>query len=346
VIVDADFTILRLGVAFDGGVGHCRLTIRFRLTTRRIAMNYVRTAILLAALTALLMGLGYLLGGRGGALIAFFVAAATNFFAYWNSDRLALSVHGAQEVDEHTEPELVHIVAELADHAGLPTPRVYLMDNPQPNAFATGRNPRHAAVAATTGLLEMLSPEEGAGVMAHELAHIKNRDTLIMTITATIAGAISMLAQVGMLFHHRDNHDGPGPIARLLTTLLAPLAAALVQMAVGRTREYAADNLGAHISGNPEWLASALAKIDAGAHDIENVSAEQNPATAHLFIVNPLSGRGLDNLFSTHPSTQNRIAALERLAQEMVSTRPRRPGRTLACGSPLGLPARKHLARL
>jgi heat shock protein HtpX len=280
-------------------------------------MNYVRTAVLLAALTALLMGIGYLLGGRGGALIAFFVAAATNFFAYWNGDRLVLSMHGAQEVDEHTDPELVHIVADLADRAGLPMPRVYLMDNPQPNAFATGRNPQHAAVAATTGLLELLSPEEGAGVMAHELAHIKNRDTLIMTITATIAGAISMLAQFGMVFRRRDNHSGPGPIATLLMTLLAPLAAMLVQMAISRTREYAADNLGARICGDPQSLASALAKIDAGAHEIENASAEQNPATAHLFIINPLSGRGLDNLFSTHPSTENRIAALDQLAQEM-----------------------------
>jgi heat shock protein HtpX len=248
---------------------------------------------------------------------ACFVAAATNFFAYWNSDRLVLSMHGAQEVHEHTEPELVHIVVELADHAGLPMPRVYLMDNPQPNAFATGRNPEHAAVAATTGLLEMLSPEEGAGVMAHELAHIKNRDTLTMTITATIAGAVTMLAQFGMFFRHSDNQDGPGVIARLLTTLWAPLAAMLVRMAISRTREYAADNLGARICGSPESLASALAKIDAGAHEIENVSAEQNPATAHLFIINPLSGRGLDNLFSTHPSTENRIAALERLAEQM-----------------------------
>jgi len=280
-------------------------------------MNYVRTAILLAALTALLMGLGYLLGGETGALIAFFVAAATNFFAYWNGDRLVLSLHGAHEVDEHTAPELVHIVAQLADRAGLPMPRVYLMDNPQPNAFATGRNPQHAAVASTTGLLDMLSPDEGAGVVAHELAHIKNRDTLIMTITATIAGAISMLAQFGMFFRHRDNHDGPGPIARVLITLLAPLSAMVVQMAISRTREYAADNLGGRICGSPESLASALAKIDAGAHEIENVSAEQNPATAPLFIINPLSGRGLDNLFSTHPSTENRIAALDQLAQEM-----------------------------
>ena len=269
-------------------------------------MNYVRTAILLAALTALLTGLGYLIGGRAGALIAFFVAGATNFFAYWNSDRLVLSMYDAQEVDEETEPEIVHMVAELADRAGLPMPRVYLMDNPQ-----------HAAVAATSGLLEMLSPEEGAGVMAHELAHIKNRDTLIMTMAATIAGAITMLAQLGMLFRHGNNHDGAGPIARLAMTLLAPLAAMVVQMAISRTREYAADDLGARICGSPESLASALAKIDAGAHEIENVEAEQNPATAPLFIINPLSGQGLDNLFSTHPSTANRIAALERLAQEM-----------------------------
>lgn len=284
-------------------------------------MNYLRTAILLAALTALLMGVGYLLGGRGGAAIAFFVAAATNFFAYWKGDQLVLSTYGAQEVDEHTAPEFVHIVAEQANHAGLPMPRVYLMDNPQPNAFATGRNPRHAAVAATTGLLEILSPEEGAGVMAHELAHIRNRDTLIMTITATIAGAVSMLAQFGMLFRHRENHDGPGPVAALLITLSAPLAATLVHMAISRTREYAADNLGARICGNPEWLASALAKIDAGAHEIENASAEQNPATAHLFIINPLSGQGMDNLFSTHPSIENRIAALEQLAQQIGDTR-------------------------
>src|SRR5215475_2023918 len=280
-------------------------------------MGYLRTAILLAGLTALFMGVGYLLGGSGGALIAFLIAAATNFFAYWNADRLVLSMHGAQEADERTAPEFVHIVAELANRAGLPKPRVYLMDNPQPNAFATGRNPHHAAVAATTGLLDLLSHEEGTGVMAHELAHIKNRDTLIMTIAATIAGAISMLPRFGMFFRHRENHSGPGPIATLLMTLLAPFAAMLVQMAISRTREYAADNLGARICGNPQSLASALAKIDEGAHEIENVSAEQNPGTAHLFIINPLSGRGLDNLFSTHPSTENRIAALNQLTQKM-----------------------------
>jgi heat shock protein HtpX len=287
----------------------------------RIAMNYARTAILLAALTALLMGIGYLLGGRGGAVIAFFVAAATNFFAYWKGDQLVLSTQGAYEVDEHTNPDLVHIVADLADRAGLPMPRVFVMDNPQPNAFATGRNPRHAAVAVTTGLLDLLSTEEGMGVIAHELAHIKNRDTLIMTITATIAGAVSMLAQFGMLFRHRDDHHGPGPVAMLLVTLSAPLAATVVQMAISRTREYAADRLGAEICGNPQWLASALEQIESGAHQVENVSAEQNPATAHMFIINPLSGARMDNLFSTHPSTENRIAALERLAQQMGDDR-------------------------
>lgn len=296
-------------------------------------MNAMRTAILLAALTALLMGLGYLLGGRGGALIAFLVAVATNAFAYWRGDRLVLSTQGAHEVDEHTAPELVHLVADLAHRAALPMPRVYVMDNPQPNAFATGRNPQHAAVAATTGLLDLLTPEEGAGVMAHELAHIKNRDTLIMTVTATIAGAITMLAQFGALFRHRDSHEGPGPIATVLMTLLAPAAAMVVQMAISRTREYAADNLGARICGNPEWLASALERIESGAHEIENEPAERNPAVAHMFIINPLSGRGMDNLFSTHPSTENRIAALEELAQEMGPVA-RREGREEPSYSP------------
>ena len=284
-------------------------------------MSDLRTAILLAGLTALFMAVGYLLGGWGGAVVAFFVAAAMNFVTYWNADRLVLSMHGAREVDERTAPEFVHIVAQLASRAGLPRPRVYLMDNPQPNAFATGRNPDHAAVAATTGLLNMLSREEVAAVVSHELAHVKNRDTLLMTVTATIAGAISMLAQFGMLFGggHRDRNGngGMGVIGTLVMIVLAPLAAMLVQMAISRTREYAADNMGARISGNPESLASALAKIDVAAREIENVPAEQNPATAHLFIVNPLSGERMDNLFSTHPSTENRIAALEQLAAQM-----------------------------
>jgi heat shock protein HtpX len=286
-----------------------------------MAMSYLRTAILLAGLTALFMGIGYLLGGSGGALIAFFIAAAMNFFTYWNADQLVLSMYGAKEVDERAAPEFVHIVAELANRASLPMPRLYLMDNPQPNAFATGRNPHHAAVAATTGLLNMLSREEVAGVISHELAHIKNRDTLLMTVTATIAGAISMLVQFGTFFGggHRDRNGngGMGVIGTLLMVVLAPLAAMLVQMAISRTREYAADNMGARISGDPESLASALGKIDVAAHEIENVPAEQNPATAHLFIINPLSGERMDNLFSTHPSTENRIAALEQLASQM-----------------------------
>src|SRR5215211_2092344 len=282
------------------------------------AMNYLRTAILLAGLTALFMAIGYLIGGQGGMMIALLIAAAMNLFSYWNSDKLVLSTHGAHEVDERAAPELYAIVRELAAKAGLPMPRVYLMDNPQPNAFATGRNPRHAAVAATTGLLDMLSRDEVAGVIAHELAHIRNHDTLTITITATIAGAISMLAQFGMFFGggHRDNNSS-GIIGTLAMVILAPIAAMLVQMAISRSREYAADNLGARISGRPGGLASALVKISGAAEQIENPTAERNPATAHLFIVNPLTGHGMDNLFSTHPSTENRIAALQQLALEM-----------------------------
>jgi heat shock protein HtpX len=281
-------------------------------------MNYLRTAILLAGLTALFMGVGYLIGGASGAIIALAVAAATNMFAYWNSDRMVLSMYGAHEVDQHTAPELVSLVAALAGRAGLPMPRVFLMDNPQPNAFATGRNPQNAAVAVTTGLVQSLSREELGGVIAHELAHVKNHDTLLMTITATIAGAISMVAQFGMFFGgHRDNNNGPGIVGSIAMVILAPLGAALVQMAISRTREYAADNLGARIVGQPMWLASALVKIDNAAHEIPNMEAERNPATAHMFIINPLSGHGIDSLFSTHPSTENRIAELQRLAAEL-----------------------------
>ena len=283
-------------------------------------MNYVRTAILLAGLTALFMGVGFLIGGQAGAVIALLVAGAMNLFAYWNADRAVLSMHGAHEVDERTAPELVRLVRELAQRAGLPMPRVYLMDNPQPNAFATGRNPQHSAVAVTTGLLNMLNRDEIAGVIAHELAHVKNRDTLIMTITATIAGAISMLAQFGLFFGggHRDGQGGGlGVVGTIAMVILAPIAAMLVQMAISRTREYSADEMGAHISGRPDALASALAKIAGAAQQIENPSAERNPATAHLFIINPLTHRGIDNLFSTHPSTENRIAALEQLARQM-----------------------------
>jgi heat shock protein HtpX len=282
-------------------------------------MNYVRTGMLLAGLTALFMAVGYLIGGPEGMLIAFAIAVAMNLFSYWRSDSLVLSMHGAQEVDERTAPEFVGLVRELSTRAGLPMPRVYLMDNPQPNAFATGRNPNHAAVAATTGLLQMLNARELAGVIGHELGHIKNRDTLTMTVTATIAGAISMLAQFGMMFGggRRDGGNRGGAVGALLAVLLAPLAAMLVQMAISRAREYAADRSSAQTSGDPLGLVSALGKIDAAAHQIENVPAEQHPATAPLFIINPLSGARMGNLFSTHPSTENRIAALEELATSM-----------------------------
>ncbi|WP_137043991.1 zinc metalloprotease HtpX [Pseudolabrys sp. FHR47] len=287
-------------------------------------MNYFRTALLLAGLTALFMGVGFLIGGSSGAMIALVVAGGMNLFAYWNSDKMVLSMHGAQEVDPNSAPDLYRMVAELSQRANLPMPRVYIMDNPQPNAFATGRNPQNAAVAVTTGLLRSLNRDEVAGVVAHELAHIANRDTLIMTITATIAGAISMLGNFAMfsgMGGNRDNNNGLGLIGTMAMVILAPLAAMLVQMAISRTREYAADNLGAQISGEPLALASALGKIADIAHMVPNESAEQSPATAHMFIINPLSGQRMDNLFSTHPATENRIAALHQLAAS-VGQRP------------------------
>ena len=280
-------------------------------------MNYARTAILLAGLTGLFMAVGYLIGGPSGALIALIIAAGTNLFSYWNADKLVLSMHDAQEVDDRSAPELVAIVRELAQRAGLPMPRVYLMDSPQPNAFATGRNPQHAAVCATTGLLNTLSRDEIAGVIGHELGHVRNHDTLTMTITATIAGAVSMLAQFGMFFRGGNRDSGLGVVGSVLMLILAPLAAMIVQMAISRTREYAADNLGARISGRPDALASALVKISRIAEEVPNDTAETHPATAPLFIINPLSGRGMDNLFSTHPSTENRVAALDELSREM-----------------------------
>ncbi|MGB5948587.1 MAG: zinc metalloprotease HtpX [Parvibaculum sp.] len=276
-------------------------------------MNTLKTGILLAAMTALFMGLGFLIGGSNGALIAFFVAAAMNAFAYWNSDKMVLSMYGAEAVDERTAPAYVRLVQRLAENAGLPMPATYIIHSAQPNAFATGRNPEHAAVAATTGLLETLSPEELAGVLAHELAHIKNRDTLTMTITATIAGAISMLANFAFFFGGNRENQG-GIIGTLALAILAPIAAGLVQMAISRTREYEADAMGAEISGRPLWLASALEKIESAAHARPNEAAEANPATAHMFIINPLHGGGRDNLFSTHPATANRIARLREIA--------------------------------
>ena len=247
-------------------------------------MNYFRTALLLAGLTALFMGVGFLIGGKGGALIALVIAAGMNLFTYWNSDRMVLSMYGAHEVDRSSAPDLYNLVAELAARAQLPMPRVFLMDEAQPNAFATGRNPDNAAVAVTVGLMQQLSREELAGVIAHELAHIRNHDTLTMTITATIAGAIGMIAQFGMFFGgHRDNNNGPGIIGSIAMMILAPLAAMLVQMAISRTREYAADNLGARICGNPMGLASALSRIENAAHQAPNYEAERNPAhRAHV----------------------------------------------------------------
>jgi heat shock protein HtpX len=282
-------------------------------------MNYVRTGMLLAGLTALFGVVGLAIGGTGGMIVALAIALVMNLFSYWNSDRLALAAHGAHEVDETTAPDLVRLVRELATRAGLPMPRVCIIDSPQPNAFATGRNPQNGAVAVSTGLLEALTYDEIAGVIAHELAHIKNHDTLTMTITATIAGAISSIAQFGMFFGggNRDNHGGLGIVGTLLLAILAPIAAMIIQMAISRSREYVADRDGALIAGHPLSLASALAKIASLAGHVPNETAERNPATAHLFIVNPLSGRAMDNLFSTHPATENRIAALQQLAAEM-----------------------------
>lgn len=278
-------------------------------------MNHMRTYILLAGMTALFGVVGLLLGGRGGMVIALLVAAAMNLYSYWNSDKLALRAHNAQEVDETTAPELVAMVRQLAERANMPMPRVYVIHESQPNAFATGRNPENAAVAATTGIMELLTWEELAGVMAHELAHIRNHDTLTMTITATLAGAISTIANFGMFFG--GGRDRPNPIISILIAVLAPMAAMVVQMAVSRSREYEADKLGAEICGDPVWLANALAKISQGVAYRVNESAERHPATAHMFIINPLSGQGFDNLFSTHPNTENRIAALMQLAQSM-----------------------------
>ncbi|RDJ09798.1 zinc metalloprotease HtpX [Rhizobium grahamii] len=289
-------------------------------------MNLVRTAMLLAFMTALFMAVGFLIGGRGGMMIAFVIAAGMNFFSYWNSDRMVLSAYHAQEIDERNAPEFFTIIRDLARSAGLPMPKVYLYDSPQPNAFATGRNPENAAVAASTGLLSALTPEEVAGVMAHELAHVQNRDTLTMTITATLAGAISMLGNFAFFFSgNRENNNNPlGFIGVLLAMIVAPLAAMMVQMAISRTREYSADRRGAEICGNPLWLASALGKIARGASQVPNYDAERNPATAHMFIINPLTGAGMDNLFSTHPNTENRIAALQEMARSgtNISTPP------------------------
>ena len=281
-------------------------------------MNLVKTGMLIAFMTALFMGVGYLIGGTGGMMIAFLIALAMNAFSFWNSDKMVLRMYNAVEVDRSNAPEYYGIVETLAKRAGLPMPKVYLIRNEQPNAFATGRNPDNAAVAATTGLLQSLSQEELAGVIAHELAHIQNRDTLTMTVTATLAGAISMLGNFAFFFGgSRDNNNPFGIVGVLVAMIVAPFAAMIVQMAISRTREYSADRRGAEICGNPEWLANALAKIANAAGRTVNVTAERNPATAHMFIINPLNGQRTDNLFSTHPDTENRIRALMAMAAEM-----------------------------
>jgi len=278
-------------------------------------MNHLKTYILLAAMTALFGGVGYLVGGTAGMLIALVIAGAMNLFAYWNADKMVLSHFKAQPLEPgHPDPRLRAYYEDtmaLAQRADLPPPKVYIIDNPQPNAFATGRDPQNAAVAATSGLLGLLSRDEIRGVMAHELAHVKNRDTLTMTVTATIAGAVAMLANFALFFGDRDRN----PLVGLAIMFLAPIAASLVQMAISRAREYEADRIGAEIGGEPEALARALEKIEAYARQRVNVDAERNPAMAHLFIINPLSGRGADNLFSTHPNTRNRIAQLSEIAR-------------------------------
>jgi len=278
-------------------------------------MGYVKTAMLMAAMTALFMGVGYLIGGSGGAIIALVVAAAMNAFTWWNSDRMVLRMHNAQPVAAGDRLGLHALTMDLARNAGLPAPAVYLIDTPQPNAFATGRNPSNAAVAVTSGLIRSLTREELAGVIAHELAHIRNHDTAIMTVTATFAGAISMLANFALFFG--GSRERLGLIGTLLMMFLAPMAAALVQMAISRTREYAADKAGAEICGQPLWLASALEKIAMGAARIDNHAAERHPGTAHMFIINPLHAHKHDSLFATHPATENRVAAL----RAMTATR-------------------------
>ncbi len=286
--------------------------------------GYFRTAILMAAMTALVMGLGALVAGGTGVVVALLVAGAMNAFAWWNSDKMVLRMHNARPADTRDGLELQRMVADLASRAGMPVPAVFIIDEDQPNAFATGRNPENAAVAATTGLMRRLSREEVAGVMAHELAHIRNYDTAIMTVTATFAGAISMLANFALFFGNR--RDSPlGIIGLLAMMILAPMAAALVQMAISRSREYEADRVGAEICGNPHWLADALERIQAGAARIDLNSAERNPATAHMFIINPLHAHAHDRLFSTHPATENRVRALRAMAPG-ATRRPARPG--------------------
>ena len=278
--------------------------------------NIMKTAILMAAITALFVVIGSMLGGQKGMILALLFALGMNFFSYWFSDKMVLKMYNAQEVDASSAPQFYAMVQELAQRAGLPMPRVYLIQEDAPNAFATGRNPEHAAVAATTGILRVLSARELRGVMAHELAHVKHRDILISTISATMAGAISALANFAMFFGGRDSEGRPvNPIASIAVALLAPLAASLIQMAISRAREFEADRGGAEISGDPAALAAALQKIEAYARGVPFQAAEAHPATAQMMILNPLHGGGIAKLFSTHPSTEERVARLMQMAQ-------------------------------
>ena len=270
--------------------------------------GYFKIALLMAGMTALVMGIGSLIGGQQGMMIALLFAGGMNLWAWYNSDKAVLRHYGAQAVGPNEAPQLYAMVERLAHNAALPMPKVYIIESDQPNAFATGRNPENAAVAVNTGLLQRLKADEVEGVIAHELAHIKHRDTLIMTVTATFAGAISMLANFGMFFG--GGRERPNPLATIAIVILAPLAAMVVQMAISRAREYEADRLGAEISGKPRSLASALANISNDAKLIDNIRAEDNPATAHMFIINPLHLRSVDGLFSTHPKTEERIRRL------------------------------------
>jgi heat shock protein HtpX len=277
--------------------------------------NWFKTTILLAGIMALFGVVGSMLGGKQGMILALMLGGAMNLFAYWFSDKMVLRMYRAQQVDETSAPQLYGIVKELAGRASLPMPKVYLIDEAQPNAFATGRNPENAAVAATTGILNMLSTRELRGVMAHELAHVKHRDILISTIAATVAGAISSLAQFGLFFGGRDGEDRPNPIVSIIIMILAPIAGMLIQMAISRAREFEADRGGAAISGDPNALADALAKMQAYSQGIPMHTAEAHPETAQMMIVNPLSGGGIRGLFSTHPATEERIALLRAMAR-------------------------------
>ena len=279
-------------------------------------MNNIKTMLLLVTLTLVLVWAGGALGGRQGMTMALIFAIGMNFFAYWFSDKIVLRMYGAKEVTESEAPELYGIVRRLAQRAEIPMPKVYMISQEQPNAFATGRNPKHAAVAVTTGIMRILSSDELTGVIGHELAHVKHRDILISTVAATIAGAISFLAQMAqwaMIFggNRGDDDEGGSPVAAFVMMIVGPIAAMIIQMAISRSREYVADEGGARIAGNPRYLASALRKLQAAA---KQIPMDANPATSHLFIVNPLSGGGLLKLFSTHPPIEERISRLESMS--------------------------------